>query len=72
MAQREPARVGDDGLDGKSRGAVVERFQQRRVDVQCDHLDAARREVERHAATGTCPDIEYGTAGLGGKLPPER
>ena len=64
-------RVGDHSLDGECPGAVAERSQQLRIDVERDQLGAARGEVERHAA-GSRADVEHAATGLGGELPPQR
>ena len=67
----EVARVGDHGLDGQPGGAVLERPEERRVDVERDDRRAASRQRKGDPA-GAGADVEHRTAGLVGEVMPER
>jgi hypothetical protein len=69
--EREPARVGDDGLDLQAHRAPAQRLQQRRVGVQRDHRGAAGGQVEADAA-GPRADVQDRPAGLVGQRAPQR
>ena len=69
--QGEPPRIGDDGLHRQPRGAVLQRLQQRRLSVQCDHRHPTGGEVERNA-TSARADVEDRAPSLAGERPPQR
>ena len=50
---------------------MLQRLQQCRLHIQCDHRDTTGGEIERDAA-GARADVEYRAAGLAGQRPPQR
>ena len=71
LAGVEGRGVGDDGAHRQAVGALGQRGQQVRVDVERRDLVAGAGEVERHAP-GAGADVEHRAAGLVRQLAPQR